>query len=213
MASSYERELRAVLAGTESGVLAVTKSCTPLEKARAMKVIQRPFLVVRAAGSGMEGSGDIVALRGDLSFPIEVKTSAKKKIYLSGRTMAQYLALQKEGNRCGLMPLYAFRLKGVRGDSWRLFRVTTDNLRGKASVLIRRIPPFPLTRNGKPMLDWEQGLPLHKFLSVVCGSETSLEKSVETSTYENKLELKVDLIENETPVKGDEPMWVKRFRT
>ena len=116
MASSYERELRAVLAGTESGVSAVTKSCTPLEKARAMKVIQRPFLVVRAAGSGMEGSGDLVALRGDLSFPIEVKTSAKKKLYLSGRTMTQYLALQKEGNRCGLMPLYAYRLKGVRGD-------------------------------------------------------------------------------------------------
>ena len=39
------------------------------------QVIERPFLVVRAAGSGMEGSGDLLALRGDLCFPIEVKTS------------------------------------------------------------------------------------------------------------------------------------------
>ena len=57
MASSYERELRAVLAGSPDGVRAVTRSCTELERAKAMQVVQRPFLVVRAAGSGMDGSG------------------------------------------------------------------------------------------------------------------------------------------------------------
>ena len=83
MASSYERELRAVLAGSPAGVRAVTRSCTELERARAMQVVQRPFLVVRVAGSGMDGSGDIIALRGDLCFPIEVKTRAEKKVYFS----------------------------------------------------------------------------------------------------------------------------------
>ena len=72
MSSQYERELRTVLAGIPKGVDAVTRSCNPLEKARAMQVINRPFLVVRAAGSGMEGSGDLLALRGDICFPIEV---------------------------------------------------------------------------------------------------------------------------------------------
>ncbi|MBT4407899.1 MAG: Holliday junction resolvase, partial [Euryarchaeota archaeon] len=120
MVSSYERELRAVLAGTPDGVRAVTRSCSQLEKAKAMQVVQRPFLVVRAAGSGIEGSGDIVALRGDLCFPIEVKTTKNKKLYLSGRTSDQLKALEKEGERCGLLPLYAQRLKGVRGDSWRI---------------------------------------------------------------------------------------------
>ena len=43
MASSYERELRAVLAGSPDGVRAVTRSCTELERARAMQVVQRPF--------------------------------------------------------------------------------------------------------------------------------------------------------------------------
>ena len=212
MTSSYERELRAVLAGSEDGVNAVTKSCSALEKARAMKVIQKPFLVVRAAGSGIEGSGDLVALRGDLSFPIEVKTSSKKKLYLSGRTMAQYLALQKEGNRCGLMPLYAYRLKSVRGDSWRIFRVETDDLRGKASVLVRRIPALPLTKNGNPMLDWDLGLPLHKFLSVVCGSESMSNTKSNMLVSESKAELKVDVIDNENTFKEKEPIWMKSFR-
>ena len=79
MGSQYERELRAVLAGIPKGVEAVTRSCDPVAKAKAMQVVERPFLVVRAAGSGMEGSGDLLALRGDMCFPIEVKTSKKSK--------------------------------------------------------------------------------------------------------------------------------------
>ena len=171
MASSYERELRRVLAGLEDGVKAVTRSCSELEKAQAMQVIHRPFLVVRAAGSGMEGSGDLLALRGDICFPIEVKTTKAKKLYLSGRTWEQYESMQTEGNRCGLMPLYAHRLKGVRGDSWRIFRVETTTLNGRLKMLQRRIPPLPLTRNGKPFIDWEQGMPLHKFLALTCRTE------------------------------------------
>ena len=183
MSSQYERELRAVLAGIPKGVDAVTRSCNPLEKARAMQVINRPFLVVRAAGSGMEGSGDLLALRGDICFPIEVKSSKKDKLYLSGRTKEQYDAMVREGKRCNLMPLYAYRLKRVRGDSWRIFRVEVGKLTGRLGMLIRRIPPLPLTRNGKQFLDWEQGMPLHIFLTLVCRNSTSKTiNSLETRT-------------------------------
>ena len=178
MTSSYERELRRVLAGLEDGVKAVTRSCSELEKAKAMQVIHRPFLVVRAAGSGMEGSGDLLALRGDICFPIEVKTTKARKLYLSGRTWEQYESMKMEGNRCGLMPLYAHRLKGVRGDSWRIFRVETSTLNGRLKMLQRRIPPLPLTRNGKPFIDWEQGMPLHKFLALTCRTEESQRPSI-----------------------------------
>ena len=129
---------------------------------------EKPFLVVRAAGSGMEGSGDLLALRGDLCFPIEVKTTKKDKLYLSGRTVDQYQAMLDEGERCGLMPLYAHRRKGVRGDSWRIFRVETSNLTGGLRHLEKSIPAFSLTRNGKPYLNWEDGLPLNKFISMLC---------------------------------------------
>jgi len=192
VAGQYERELRAVLAGIPKGVDAVTRSCDPVAKARARQVLERPFLVVRAAGSGMEGSGDLLALRGDLCFPIEVKTSKKSKLYLSGRTWDQYQAMIYEGKRCELMPLYAYRLKGVRGDSWRIFRVEVGRLSGRLGMLTRRIPALPLTRNGKQFLDWEKGMPLHKFLALVCRRESSssLEsldkriKAVDLSTVE-----------------------------
>ena len=179
MASQYERELRAVLAGVPKGVDAVTRSCDELAKSKARMVIDRPFLVVRAAGSGMEGSGDLLALRGDICFPIEVKTSKKSKLYLSGRTWDQYLAMQNEGERCSLMPLYAYRLKGVRGDSWRIFRVEVGKLTGRLGILARRIPALPLTRNGKPFLDWEEGMPLHRFLALVCRKQDSGFKTLE----------------------------------
>ena len=175
MGSLYERELRAVLAGEPDGVRAVTRSCNPSEKARAMQVIRRPFLVVRAAGSGVGGAGDLLAIRGDVSFPIEVKANKERRIYLSGRTWEQYEELKRAGEACGLLPIYAYRLKGVRGDSWRILRVETTSLQGRLAVIANRIPALPLTRNSRPYLDWEAGLPLHRFLSLLCRDEESYE--------------------------------------
>ncbi len=210
MASAYERELRAVLAGSPDGVRAVTRSCTEVQRARAMQVIERPFLVVRAAGSGMDGSGDLLALRGDICFPIEVKTRASKKVYISGQMMDQYEAMRDIGEKCGLMPLYAHRLKGVRGDSWRIFRVDTKNLSGPLAALSRRIPTLPLTKTGKPHLDWEQGLPLHQFLGVVCrqSDENGLSKLVQDA-----LAIPVQA-EPEPTVTESEPLpaWMERFQ-
>ena len=214
MSSAYERELRAVLSGSREGVRAVTRSCTELEKACAMQVNQRPFLVIRAAGSGMEGSGDIVALRGDMCFPIEVKTSKERKIYFSGRTKKQYETMQHEGNKCGLMPLYAHRLKGTRGDSWRIFRVKTETLSGSLALLSRRIPALPITKKGNSMLNWDKGLPLHKFLALICRDESKVETSrfkFEDKKTENKIipnETRINIKENEK-----RPTWVDSFRT
>ena len=171
MGTSYERELRSVLAGEIKGVRAVTRSCSEVERAKAMRVVKRPFLVVRAPGSGSEGTGDLLALRGDMCFPIEVKTSKSDRIYLSGRTMDQYNSLKSTGEKCGLLPLYAFRLKGVRGDSWRIMKVEVKGLSGKLRHLSRSSPSLPLTRNGKEYLDWDKGMPLHRFLSLVCRSD------------------------------------------
>ena len=151
------------------------------------QIIDRPFLVVRAAGSGMEGSGDLLALRGDISFPIEVKSYKKDKLYLSGRTKEQYESMVYEGQRCGLMPLYAFRYKGVRGDSWRIFRVDVGGLTGRLGILERRIPKLPRTRNGKPFLDWNQGMPLNKFIALLCHkSKDSTISSIESRTIKSQ---------------------------
>lgn len=170
MSSQYERELRQVLAGVPKGVEAIIRSCEPIAKERMRQVLKRPFLVVRAAGSGMEGTGDLLALRGDLCFPIEVKSTKADKLYLSGRTKDQYDAMVNEGERCKLMPLYAHRRKGVRGDSWRIFRVQTSNLSGRLRMLEKSIPSFPLNRNGSHYLNWGDGMPLNEFISLVCST-------------------------------------------
>jgi Holliday junction resolvase len=215
MASQYERELRAVLIGSPDGVRAVTRSCTASEKARAMQVVRRPFLVVRAAGSGTAGAGDLLAVRGDVAFPIEVKTSKDKKNYLSGRTWEQYLNLQKEGERCGLMPLYALRLKGVRGDSWRLLRVETTTLTGPVAIIARRIPALTLTKSGRPHLDWDAGLPLHRFLSLLCRDEESYGQTAASLRARSDSWVKLEEEEEpDIPTAYHEPKaeWIKRFR-
>ena len=204
MSSIYERELRSVLAGEEKGVRAVTRSCTESQRAQTMQVCQRPFLVVRAPGSGSEGTGDLLVLRGDMCFPIEVKSSKKSRLYLSGRTVLQYQALVNIGEKCGLQPFYAYRLKSVRGDSWRIFRVNVDNLTGKSRRLASRVPALPLTRNGTPHLDWEKGLPLHKFIALVCRSDGA--RSIESlqasaAIYSNIIETETDQYQSSSPDK------------
>ena len=204
MSSIYERELRSVLAGEEKGVRAVTRSCTESQRAQMMQVCHRPFLVVRAPGSGSEGTGDLLVLRGDMCFPIEVKSSKKSRLYLSGRTVLQYQALVNIGEKCGLQPFYAYRLKSIRGDSWRIFRVNVDNLTGKSRRLASRVPALPLTRNGTPHLDWEKGLPLHKFIALVCRSDGA--RSIESlqasaAIYSNIIETETDQYQSSSPDK------------
>ena len=165
--SAYERELLHVLAGSSDGVDAVTRSCTPEERVRMRSIIEAPFLVVRAPGSGTEGTGDLLVLRGDAAFPIEVKCSKEPRFYLSGRTLDQHDALVATGERTGLMPLYAYRLKGTRGDSWRIFRVETSHVSGHMERLVAHVPLLPLTSRGRPHLDWDQGLPLNRFVHLL----------------------------------------------
>ena len=112
-------------------------------------------------------------LRGDCCFPIEVKTTKAEKLYFSGRTMDQLQAMIREGERSNLMPLYAHRRKGVRGDSWRLFRVKTKGLTDRLRTIAPLIPPLPLNRNGTPFIDWEQGMPLNEFIEIVCQQDAS----------------------------------------
>jgi hypothetical protein len=156
----------------------------------------------------MDGSGDLLALRGDMCFPIEVKTRADKKVYFSGQKEDQLLAMKEIGEKCGLMPLYAHRLKGVRGDSWRIFRVETSTLKGRLATLTKRIPALPLTRTGKPHMDWDQGLPLHKFLGIVCrnSEENGLSRVVEDALAIN-LDAEPVIEAEPKPL----PAWMERF--
>lgn len=169
MSSVYERELKGILGAEEDVLRKMTHAMAPEDAAGYLKARAKPFLVVRGAGSlGV----DLVALRGDVSFPIEVKSASSDVIRFSdagGRNHEQAEAMAKECARASVIPLYAFRRKGVRGkDPWRILTLPTTGLTGRVQVLYERIPKVELTAGGKYVLRWEKGLPVSKFLDLLC---------------------------------------------
>ncbi len=165
---TFERELKGVLRGDENVLERVTRSCPPREREAYWSIVNRPFTVIRAAGSlGV----DLVALRGDVSFPIEVKSSKSKTLWLSNtrRTIEQAEDLLEECARSELLPLYAYRRKNVRGDSWRLFTLNGAAVTARLRKFQRKIPSADLSKGGNHILRWDDGLPLHAFIDFVAG--------------------------------------------
>lgn len=121
----YERELKALLSGEEKAVRNMVKTCDAAERAAYESMTSFPFLVIRAAGSlGV----DLVALRWDFSFPIEVKSSDSDVLYMSRseRLKEQAQRMIETCDKSHIIPLYAYRLKGVKGDPWRIFTLPSE---------------------------------------------------------------------------------------
>jgi Holliday junction resolvase len=129
-----------------------------------MAIRERPFIVTRAAASlGV----DIIALRGDISFPLEVKSSVKRVIRTScnsGRETEQAENLIGMCEQSGVLPVYAFRLKGVRGDSWRVFTIDMRTPTGIAGLIHSRLPKLRQTKKGNYVMEWDEGMPLSAFI-------------------------------------------------
>lgn len=165
---AYERELKGVLQGEREALRRYRREADrPEDLARLDRLSQRPFLVVRAAGSH---GFDLVALRERLILPIEVKSSGAETIHFSaasGRASEQYRQLVRQTREARLLLLYAFRRVGLRGeDPWRLFSAEPNAvpLDGFAGLVARRVPPVDQTSAGHRVLRWEKGVPLLSFL-------------------------------------------------
>lgn len=166
--SSYERELKGILEGERDAVERYSRSVDPSERTTVGRLPNEPFLVVRAAGSlGF----DLVALRSEFSFPLEVKASGSDTIRFSaasGRAAEQLAHHQAAVDRVGLIVLYAYRRLGLRGqDPWRLYAAPGASRPGRLGLLRRWLPPVDRTRDGNAVLRWSDGLPLVKFLERV----------------------------------------------
>jgi hypothetical protein len=167
-ASSYERELRTLLEGEPGAVRAYARSLPPEERTSFEQLIAEPFLVIRGAGSlGF----DLVALRRDFAFPLEVKASSEDVIRFtaaSGRADTQLAAHRQAVGRVGLTVLYAYRRLGRRAEEpWRIFLASPLPERGVLRVICRRLPPVSATREGHGILRWAEGMPLSLFLDQV----------------------------------------------
>ncbi|MDG6221400.1 MAG: Holliday junction resolvase [Candidatus Thermoplasmatota archaeon] len=164
MGTAYERELKGILSGDEKVIEKCIKTCSLEDRESYRSTIEKPFIVIRAAGSfGV----DLVAIRGDYSFPIEEKASVHDVLHFSHkpRLHEQAEKLREMCQRAGLFPLYAFRLKGAKGDSWRVFTLEIEGLEGRLALLYKRIPQVSKTKSGNLVLRWEEGMPLSQFLS------------------------------------------------
>ncbi len=165
MGDNYERELKNLLSADDRTVKRMLKSCSPEERDGYLSIERNPFMMVRAAGS--LGS-DLVAMRWDVSFPIEVKSSVSDVLRFSAapRLMEQADRMSESCERAGLVPVYAFRLKGFRGDPWRLFSLPLDgSLQGRHALLVRKIPAMSRNDNGNYIMRWEEGMKLSSFLA------------------------------------------------
>ena len=64
----------------------------------------------------------------------------------------------------GVLPVYAFRLKGVRGDSWRVFTLDMEPPKGIGGIIHGRLPKLRQTVKGNFVMEWEHGMPLSRFI-------------------------------------------------
>ena len=164
----YERELKNILEGETKTLSKVTNTCSALEKNNYYKIMDKPFAVIRAAGSfGV----DLVATRGDISFLTEVKTSIDDTLHFSsmgGKPQKQAENMIKTCEKTKTLPIYAFRAKGVRGDSWRIFTLDLLGLEGRLSVVHNRLPKIKKSKNGNFVMKWDEGMPLSDFISYLC---------------------------------------------
>ncbi len=166
--SVYERELREILAGNEEILKRVTKSCSEEETKKYMKIKEKPFIVVRAAGS--LGIADIVAIRGDISFIVEIKVRKEKEILFShegGRMQRKAEEMKEKCEMTSILPIFAYRIKGARGDAWRIFTIEIHGLQGKSEQVNKMVPKLEKTGNGNYIMKWENGMKLSDFIEIV----------------------------------------------
>jgi Holliday junction resolvase len=164
--ADYERELKGILAGEPEEVSALARRAGAMHAKAVEAALARPFLVVRAAGSL---GCDLIALSGDFSFPIEVKSSVGDTLRFSSNAhlKEQVAVLKRDCEKAGVLPLHAFRRKGLGphgGDPWRVFTLPHGSFSGRMRLVYDKVAKLDVSAEGNFIMRWEQGTPLHQLL-------------------------------------------------
>ncbi|MCD6170957.1 MAG: Holliday junction resolvase [Thermoplasmata archaeon] len=166
--SIYERELKEIFSGNKKIIDRVIKSCNNEEREKYYKIIDKPFIVIRAAGS--LGIADIVAMRGDISFIVEIKVRKEDEILFShegGRMQNKAIEMKEKCSQTKILPIFAYRLKGIRGDAWRVFTMDMENLEGKSKKINKILPKLELSPNKNYIMRWKKGMKLSDFIDII----------------------------------------------
>lgn len=162
--SIYERELVGILSGNSKIIERISKKMDFLARESLEDLIKYPFYVTRAAGSK---GADLVAVRFDITFVIEIKSSVNDVLAFSassGKNQEQAERLAEKCSNAGLFLTYGFRLKNAVGDPWRIFKVPGEP-KGRFRNIYSIIPGIEISKNENFVMKWKNGLPLHDLLS------------------------------------------------
>ncbi|MBC7128653.1 MAG: Holliday junction resolvase [Thermoplasmatales archaeon] len=168
--SIYERELKEILSGNREIIERVTKNLSDERKEIYKKIIEYPFITVRAAGS--LGIADIVAVRGDISLLAEIKARKEKEILFShekGRMQKKAEEMLEKCEKSKVLPIFAYRLKGIRDETWRIFTMDM-NIEGNIRRIHEKIPKVEKSKDGNYIMRWEKGMRLSDFISLLNSS-------------------------------------------
>lgn len=167
MSQLYERELKGILMADPEVLNRVVKNLAADEQIAYMKIMEKPFVVVRAAGS----FGIDMAVVGSISFLVEEKSSVEPLYHFNAPRIVEQAALLLDlCSRAGITPVYAYRLKRQRGhDPWRLFTMDVEEgkLDGYDKLFHQKLPKLERTRSNNYVMRWENGMPLHRFIDWV----------------------------------------------
>ena len=167
MSQLYERELKGILMADRDVLVRVTKNLPADEQIPYMKILEKPFVVVRAAGS----FGIDMAVVGSISFLVEEKSSSEPLYHFNAPRIVEQAALLLDlCSRAGITPVYAYRLKNLRGrDPWRLFTMEMEEgkLDGYDRLFHQKLPKLERTKSNNYVMRWENGMPLHRFIDWV----------------------------------------------
>jgi len=166
--SIYERELREILGGNREVIDRVCKSLSEDEREKYRRILHHPFITVRAAGS--LGIADIVAIRGDMSFIVEIKVRKEEEILFShegGRMQRKAEEMKEKCDASGVLPIFAYRIKGKRGDAWRIFTMEMENVEGTGRKLHRILPKLEKSKGGNYIMRWKKGMKLADFIALI----------------------------------------------
>ena len=139
-----------------------------MEKMNYFKIAEKPFAVIRAAGSF---GCDLIAARGNISFLTEVKTSSNETLHfssMSGKLQDQAEAMINLCEKTKNLPIYAFRTKNKHGETWKVFTLDIVGLEGPLSILHKRLPKIKKSNSGNYIMRWNDGMALSDFISYLC---------------------------------------------
>lgn len=193
MGKIFERELKGILSANGDVLTRVTKTCSETERMGYLMIRENPFMVIRAAGSlGV----DLVAIRDGMSFPIEVKSSSADVLRFSRseKLLIQAEEMIRDCQRVNLVPLYAYRYKGYRGDAWRVFTLDMGDLdmnvySGVPKLIYGKLPKIRSSREGNFIMRWKDGWPLSRFIdytTMLAGRRCQTVKMLTTAEREGE---------------------------